>query len=122
MGAGPDPDGACLEANLRGSNGEVTAPGAGQTVGVIDTGIDQDHPAFCKGGSATCEKTISEDRSSGANDETGTESSHGTAVASVIVGRPSDTHTAECARAWRGAPMSRCSRSRPGRVAATISR
>ena len=67
-------------------NGGLTAPGEGQTVGVIDSGIDQDHPAFC-GGSATCTKTVTEDRSSGADDETGDRRSHGTAVASVIVGR-----------------------------------
>ena len=67
-------------------NGEVTPPGAGQTVGVIDSGIDQDNPAFCKG-SATCQKTITEEFLDGATDETGTQRSHGTAVASVIVGR-----------------------------------
>ena len=68
------------------SNGRLTAPGAGQTVGVIDTGIDKDHPAFC-GGSAACTKTVTEERLLGAMDETGYEVSHGTAVASVIVGR-----------------------------------
>ena len=68
------------------TNGEVTPPGAGQTVGVIDSGIDQDNPAFCKG-SATCQKTITEEFLDGATDETGTRSSHGTAVASVIAGR-----------------------------------
>ena len=68
--------------------GRVTAPGAGQTVGVIDSGIDQGHPAFCKG-SATCTKTVTEQFYS-TTDETGAEASHGTAVASVIVGRRSD--------------------------------
>ena len=68
------------------SNGQLTAPGAGQTVGVIDSGIDQDHPAFCQG-TATCTKTVSEEFLSFASDETGANRSHGTAVASVIVGR-----------------------------------
>ena len=68
------------------STGRLTAPGAGQTVGVIDSGIDQGHPAFC-GGSATCQKTITEVFTGSTLDETGDEDSHGTAVASVIVGR-----------------------------------
>ena len=68
-------------------NGGLTAPGAGQTVGVIDDGIDQGHPAFCKG-SATCQKTVTEERLIGARDDPdGIKHSHGTAVASVIVGR-----------------------------------
>ena len=67
-------------------NGQLTAPGAGQTVGVIDDGIDQDNPAFCTG-SATCQKTVTEDFLVGATDQTGNYRSHGTAVASVIVGR-----------------------------------
>ena len=68
------------------STGRLPAPGAGQTVGVIDSGIDQGHPAFC-GGSATCQKTITEVFTGSTLDETGDEDSHGTAVASVIVGR-----------------------------------
>ena len=68
------------------STGRLTAPGTGQTVGVIDSGIDQGHPAFC-GGSATCQKTITEVFTGSTLDETGDEDSHGTAVASVIVGR-----------------------------------
>ena len=67
-------------------NGQLTAPGAGQTVGVVDDGIDQDNPAFCTG-SATCQKTVTEDFLVGATDQTGNYRSHGTAVASVIVGR-----------------------------------
>ncbi len=65
-----------------------TAPGSGQTVGAIDTGIDTGHPVFAG-------KTATEEFLSGATDETGDEPAHGTAVAGVIVGRPSDTHTAE---------------------------
>ena len=66
--------------------GGLTAPGAGQTVGVIDSGIDQGHPAFCQG-TTDCQKTVTEVFLSGATDETGDTISHGTAVASVIVGR-----------------------------------
>ena len=64
------------------------APGSGQTVGVIDTGIDTGHPVFAG-------KTLTEEFLSGATDEIGDERSHGTAVAGVIAGRPSDTHTAD---------------------------
>ena len=66
--------------------GRTTAPGAGQTVGVIDSGIDTGHPAFCQG-SSSCSKTVTEEFFDGATDETGATTSHGTAVASVIVGR-----------------------------------
>lgn len=69
--------------------GRTTAPGAGQTVGVVDTGIDRGHQAFC-GGTESCTKTVTEEFLAGASDETGTQRSHGTAVASVIVGRLSD--------------------------------
>ena len=68
------------------SNGKVTAPGDGQTVGVVDSGIDRDHRAFC-GSSAPCRKTVTEQFLGSATDETGTRISHGTAVASVIAGR-----------------------------------
>ena len=68
------------------NTGRTTAPGAGQTVGVVDTGIDRGNAAFC-GGTASCTKTVTEEFLAGATDETGTQRSHGTAVASVIVGR-----------------------------------
>ena len=55
--------------------GEDVAPGAGVTIGFIDSGIDQGHPDFDG-------KTITE-HLYGARDETGHRFSHGTAVASV---------------------------------------
>ena len=56
------------------------APGSGQTVGLIDTGIDAGHPVFA-------DKTVSEHFFGEAQDETGDVYSHGTAVASVIAAR-----------------------------------
>ena len=74
-------------AQLELEHGAGTGPGSGQTVGLIDTGIDTGHDVFAG-------KTVSEHFFSGATDETGDRTSHGTAVASVIVGRPSDAFTA----------------------------
>ena len=74
-------------AQLELEHGAGTEPGAGQTVGVIDTGIDTEHPVFTG-------KTVTEHFFSGATDETGDGVSHGTAVASVIVGRPPAAFTA----------------------------
>ena len=54
--------------------------GSGQTVGLIDTGIDAGHPVFAG-------KTISEHFFDSAINETGDEFSHGTAVASIIAAR-----------------------------------
>jgi hypothetical protein len=59
--------------------GPDVAPGAGVTIGVIDTGIDVDHPIF-EG------KTIFQDFLFGAVGDTGEEGSHGTAVASIAAG------------------------------------
>ncbi len=59
--------------------GPDAAPGAGVVIGVIDSGIDTEHPAF-KG------KTIHEEFLPGTTRETGEEFSHGTAVASVAAG------------------------------------
>ena len=74
-------------AILELERGIGTAPGSGQTVGVIDTGIDEGHPLF--GG-----KTLHESLLLGASQETGDRTSHGTAVASVIAARsPSETYT-----------------------------
>ena len=59
--------------------GPDVAPGAGVTIGLIDTGIDEEHPVF-RG------KTVTEVFLPGAVDETGADLSHGTAVASVAAG------------------------------------
>ena len=75
-------------AQLELEHGIGTEPGSGRTVGVIDTGIDTEHPVFAG-------KTVTEHIFSGTGDETGDELSHGTAVASVIVGRPSPEFTEE---------------------------
>ncbi len=63
-------------ANVELAEGASTVPGAGVTVGFVDTGIDLDHPLFT--GSVTEEFLLS------AEDETGTQNSHGTAVASIV--------------------------------------
>ncbi|MDE0054092.1 MAG: S8 family serine peptidase [Gammaproteobacteria bacterium] len=71
-------------AHLRTVRG-VERPGAGVTVGVIDTGIDLAHNTFVEGATAG---EVTEEFFLGAVDETGLEDfSHGTAVASVIAGR-----------------------------------
>ena len=59
--------------------GQDAAPGAGVTIGFIDTGIDQHHPMVA--GSLVREVFLE-----GAVDEIGDETSHGTAVASVAAG------------------------------------
>ena len=60
--------------------GPEAEPGAGVTLGFVDTGIDPDHPAFAG-------KTVTEEFVPGAVDETGIyDISHGTAVASVAAG------------------------------------
>ncbi len=63
-------------ANVELAEGAGTVPGTGVTVGFVDTGIDLDHPLFT--GSVTEEFFLS------AEDETGTTTSHGTAVASIV--------------------------------------
>ena len=70
------------EAYARLANKEraLVAPGDGVTVGVIDTGIDQGHWEFDR-------SRITETILSGASDEDGTSSSHGTAVASLVAAR-----------------------------------
>ena len=67
-------------AQLELKHGGDTEPGSGQTVGLIDTGIDAGHPVFAG-------KTIGEHFFGRAQDETGREFSHGTAVASIIAAR-----------------------------------
>lgn len=75
-------------AHLEVAKGE-DKPGSGITVGLIDSGIDLGHPSFDE---AVAAGEITLDLLLGAADETGEEVSHGTAVASVIAGRPSPTH------------------------------
>ena len=69
-------------ANLALRYGSAEEHGTGVTVGVLDTGIDQQHPQFRN-------QRIPETLILGAVDEVGTGSSHGTAVASVIAGQDS---------------------------------
>ena len=68
-------------AHLALTHGQDAQPGAGQTIGMLDTGIDQDNPLFAG-------KTLTEEFLSGAEDETGDGFSHGTAVASIVAGVP----------------------------------
>ena len=68
-------------AHLELAEGANAEPGEGVTVGLIDTGIDTEHPLFAG-------TTISEEFRDGAFDERGEKSSHGTAVASVIGANP----------------------------------
>ena len=72
-------------AHLELAQGSNTEPGAGVTVGFIDSGIDRSHPLFA---GATIEETII----SPTVDEWGEEFSHGTAVASVIGAQPNVGH------------------------------
>ena len=76
-------------AHLEVARGEER-PGSGVTVGVIDTGIDFGHPVFTE---AVAAGEVTEEFLLGAADETGAETSHGTAVAGIIAGRsnPMDT-------------------------------
>ena len=66
--------------------GQTAKPGAGVTIGFIDTGIDTGHPAFAG-------KTVTEVFLRGAPDETGDKFSHGTAVASLAAGLRSTSLT-----------------------------
>ena len=69
-------------AKIQLKNGADTAPGAGITLGAIDSGIDTGHDAFSG-------KTLTEVFLQGATDEIGSSRSHGTEVASVMVANPS---------------------------------
>ena len=65
----------------RTAQGADAKPGAGVTIGFIDTGIDTGHPQFDVAG-----KTVTEEPLNNTPDETGDKFSHGTAVASVAAG------------------------------------
>ena len=81
-------------AKLQLKHGLDTAPGSGITLGAIDSGIDQGHPVFK-------DKRIHEQFLDGARDEDGSQGSHGTAVASVMVARPpSDSSQFALGVAW----------------------
>ncbi len=72
-------------ANLSLLKGEDVEPGAGVTIGFIDTGIDLDHPAFAAKTAAGM--TVTEEFTPDAVDEPGVDDfSHGTAVASIAAG------------------------------------
>ena len=75
-------------AKLELKHGKGTAPGDGITLGAVDTGIDQDHPAFVG-------KTVTEEFITvllrRAKEEDGSRRSHGTAVASIMVANPSQS-------------------------------
>ena len=73
--------------------GADVEPGAGVTIGFIDSGIDQHHPDFAG-------KKISEHFLPGATDETGFQFSHGTAVASVAAAIRSLHHYSAHGVAW----------------------
>ena len=83
-------------AQLELEHGAGTEPGSGQTVGLIDSGIDTQHPVFDG-------KTVTE-YFFRAEDEIGDRGSHGTAVASVIAASPSATFTDEVTAARGVAP------------------
>ena len=68
-------------ANVELLKGQTAKPGAGVTIGFIDTGIDTGHPQFDVAG-----KTVTEEPLNNTPDETGDKFSHGTAVASVAAG------------------------------------
>ena len=73
--------------------GEGAAPGAGVTVGVIDSGIDVEHPAFTG-------KTVHRGFLFGATEESGIVYSHGTAVASIAAGGRTEDPEAPHGVAW----------------------
>ena len=81
-------------SNLAMLRGEDAEPGAGVTIGLIDTGIDLDHSSFAG-------KTVTEEFTPGAVDETGIDDvSHGTAVASIAAGVRLENRHAAHGVAW----------------------
>ena len=81
-------------ANLNLLLGPDAEPGAGVTIGFVDSGIDADHPAFAG-------KSVYFEPLFGAEPETGEEDvSHGTAVASVAAGGRVDQGSAAHGVAW----------------------
>ena len=85
--------------NLALVKGPEAEPGAGVTIGFIDTGIDLEHPSIAGNGN----RTVTEEFTPGAVDETGSEEdgiSHGTAVASVAAGARTGIPYAHHGVAW----------------------
>ena len=80
-------------ANVELLKGASVAPGAGVTIGFLDSGIDEDHPIFAG-------TTVTEQFLSGATDEDGTRFSHGTAVASVAAAGKVTSSSAAWGVAW----------------------
>ena len=80
-------------ANVEVLKGAAAKPGAGVTIGFIDSGIDQDHPVFS--GTDVTERFMA-----GATDETGARSSHGTAVASIAAAGQIASSNAAWGVAW----------------------
>ena len=76
-------------ADLELKQGLSVEPGEGVTVGVIDSGIDQNHPSFA--GKSIPEEFFHD--FGPVADERGGELSHGTAVASLIAARPTPGFT-----------------------------
>lgn len=85
-------------ANVELLKGKDAKPGAGVTIGFIDSGIDTDHPMFDG-------KTVTEEFLDGGTDETGNEFSHGTAVASVAAGVRAASLTSSANGVARGADI-----------------
>ena len=85
--------------NLSVLMGPDAEPGAGVTIGVLDTGVDLEHPSIAGNGNRKVTETFTPD----AVDETLADDgllSHGTAVASVAAGARTDADTAHHGVAW----------------------
>ena len=104
-------------ARVAARYGASAAPGAGVTVAVIDTGIDLDHWEF---EGAAIEEIFLDDRcvadATGSNpcDEDGSESSHGTAVASVIAAQRDNPPALQTRSGRARLPRRRLGRDREG--------
>ncbi len=85
--------------NLSLLQGADAEPGAGVTIGVLDTGVDLEHPSIA----GNANRTVTEVFTAGAVDETAAEEeglSHGTAVASVTAGARTDAARGHHGVAW----------------------
>ena len=85
--------------NLSVLMGPDAEPGAGVTIGVLDTGVDLEHPAIA----GNSNRKVIEIFTPGAVDETLADEglfSHGTAVASVAAGARTDADTGHHGVAW----------------------